>query len=240
MSRKEIIETLYNLCRDNETFADAFSQFCHEIDDELEKLGSLLRNELTVQSADDEPTYEHLKDVVLANEPKDDTDLLDEIYGHYEAIKAYLQVSNEYINMISICDTIGKHYEKFGKTCDINFVYEKKIDDPGIFQNYFCNKENFQNMLISLLKNAFHRITEVSEIKLILNNPAPGKGQIVIEHNGNTISVSDLCELNQNHISENNYYRNLGIWQAKRFAEEHDWDFSFSSGANETITTLTF
>ena len=95
-------------------------------------------------------------------------------------------------------------------------------------------------MLISLLKNAFHRITEVSEIKLILNNPAPGKGQIVIEHNGNTISVSDLCELNQNHISENNYYRNLGIWQAKRFAEEHDWDFSFSSGANETITTLTF
>lgn len=234
-------EQIFYLCKDNETLRDIFRQFCHSIDEDLENLNQMVRNELSALSGTIQLLIQKNPNLMEQRQ----WSIIEEIYGKldvlittYETYRNNFHVKNTHIDVINICEKISSNFQTLASKKNINFVYVNEMTHSQILHDYFGDAEKIEDSIIGLLKQAFFTIPEVTYVKLSLHNIDSTKAIIHIERDGAMISETDLQDIKLGQISNCLYTRYKDIIITKQLANVCGFDFSISSSEEKTYINL--
>lgn len=211
----------------------------------LSDLNSIMREQLSTvfQSTKGiEKQFSTLKDKEKWTYLQEDLAKTFETLSQYESLQSRLQSHTFPVNIVELCEKVANTFKATAHHRHIPFSYENNLTNTAPFTHYLCDGRKMQDALIRLLNNAFDTTdkSENSFIHFTLENTENNSCVICIEHNGSSLSKTDLENLSTGVISKEFFQNYSGILRCKELMDSYHGMFTISSLEENTQFTLEF
>lgn len=241
MLKKKILTDLHETTKEDADFREALLNFSDNISMELTMFNQSVRSEICILSGHANLLEQKNPNLTEQKEwkyLKDNIKNLSNILNEYEIYRSRFERHYGYVNIPELCQKIVFTFQGTALARHIRLTYKENLTNREAYTNYFCDFYQLQEVIIELLKHAFHAIPDVTYVDITISNENTDDFIIYVKRDGKMISEDDLKNIEMGHISKELFERRSAILLCHQFARKIGNKFIVSSNEETTFVEL--
>lgn len=241
MLKKKILTDLYETTKEDADFREALLNFSDNITMELTMFNQSVRSEICILSGHANLLEQKNPNLTEQEEwkyLKENIKNLSNLLNQYEIYRSRFECHYGYVNIPELCQKIVSTFQRTALARHIRLTYKENLTERDAYTNYFCDPYQLQEVIIELLKHAFHTIPDVTYVDITISNENTDDFIIYVKRDGKMISEDDLNNIEMGHISKELFERHSAILLCHQFARKISNKFIISSNEETTFVEL--